>query len=141
MPSCSGDWGVPQRRGRSTHASRRWDSETSFERETIMATHVQSKSNKMKRPPPGEPWSPQVDVILDPANKKFHFESEDIEIGTDNYISFHNDGQPGFVIAFHLRDPRHGFRFPEDLKAALWAVDEPACPEEERHWGQFKAKA
>ena len=106
-----------------------------------MATHVQSKSNKMKRPPPGEPWSPQVDVILDLANKKFHFESDDIEIGKDNYISFCNDGQPGYVITFHLRDPRDEYRFPEDLKAALWADDEPACPESECHWGQFKAKA
>jgi hypothetical protein len=103
-----------------------------------MATQVKPK---MHRPPPGEPWSPLVYVILDPDEGKFHFESDDIEIGPDNEITFSNDGQPGFVITFRLKDPRHGYRFPEDLKTALWAIGEEVCPEEEHHWGQFKAKA
>ena len=103
-----------------------------------MATQVKPK---MHRPPPGEPWTPVVNVILHPETGDFHFESDDLEIGPHNEITFENDGQPGFVITFHLKDPRHGYRFTENLKTALWSIDEAVCPEDEHHWGQFKAKA
>jgi hypothetical protein len=108
------------------------------ERKQTMATQVKAK---LHRPPPGEPWHPVVNVVLDPDNEKFKFQSDDIEVGPNNEITFDNDGQPGFVITFHLEEPRYGYRFPEDLKAALWSIDEPECPTEEHRWGQFKAKA
>ena len=114
------------------------DIEDWAERKQTMATQVKAK---MQRPPKGEPWTPTVDVILDPAKKKFTFESDDLPIGPNNEITFWNDGQPGFVITFHLKDPRHGYRFPETLKAALSSVDKAECPLDEGQWGQFKAKA
>lgn len=103
-----------------------------------MATQVKSK---IDRPPPGKPWNVVINVTLDPNHDAFHFHSDDIEIGPNNEITFENDHQPGFVITFHLEDA-HGYRFPEDLKAALSSVDEARCPDlDEGQWGQFKAKA
>jgi len=102
--------------------------------------------NHGTKPPKGEPWTPTIDVILDitdPKNKKFHFESADIDIGKDNAISFYNEDQPGFIITFRLKNPPGGYRFPENLKEALWVVEQPVCPDENnnKEWGQFKAKA
>jgi len=104
-----------------------------------MATQA---TTKMHRPPPGVPWNVLINVILHPDDKTFHFQSDDVEIGPDNQITFKNDHQPGFVITFHLEEPRHGYRFPEDHKAALSSVDEARCPGvDDGQWGQFKSKA
>ena len=103
-----------------------------------MAT--QANKNIMKEPPKGDPWMVQVDVILDPSTRTFKFET-DLPKGEKNKLFFYNEGHPGFVITFHLKDPTYDYRFPEDLDEALFSVDEAVCPTEHGQWNQFKAKA
>lgn len=95
----------------------------------------------MTHPKKGDPWTPTVDVILDLANDTFHFETDDLPLGPKNKLTFRNEGYPGFVVTFHLKDPPDGYHFPEDLDEALWVSDQLACPDEPSKWAQFKAKA
>lgn len=102
-----------------------------------MATKLKTKTT---RPAAGDPWEATVNVILDVENHTFKFET-DLPMGPNNEISFYNDGQPGFVITYHLQDPRHGYAFPENLDEALFSTKDPVCPTSHGQWGQFKAKA
>jgi hypothetical protein len=93
-------------------------------------------------PNPGNPWTPVVDVIIDLQKDTFHFETNDLPLDPKtNKLTFYNQGYPGFVITFHLKDPPEGYRFPENLDEALWVTEQPVCPQEAGKWGQFKAKA
>jgi hypothetical protein len=106
-----------------------------------MATTLATPKKTMPKPPPGDPWQAHVDVILDPATQTFKFETNDLPMGPDNKLFFANDGQPGFVVTFHLKDPTYGFVFPENLDEALYSVEEAKCPDEPGQWSQFHAKA
>lgn len=101
-----------------------------------------------------------VDVILNPDgvelpdvsnrpegyNLPFKLESDDLEVGSDNLLSFENKDHPGFEVHFHLRDPhKTGYLFPEDEREAMWVKKASPdgnipCPTEKSYWGQFKAK-
>lgn len=91
--------------------------------------------NHMKKPKPGDPWMPVVNVILHPENQTFEFQSADIDIGPKNSITFQNDGQTGFVITFRLQSPPDQYRFPENLAEALWVTEDPGCPTERNNGG------
>ncbi|HVM22937.1 MAG TPA: hypothetical protein VM308_06515 [Sphingomicrobium sp.] len=101
---------------------------------------VQPKSGP-KEPAKGNPWKVDVLVVLDPASRTFRFETDDLPLGPDNELTFHNRGYPGFIITFRLKEPRHGYLFPENLDEALFSVDRPECPTSHGQWRQFKAKA
>jgi hypothetical protein len=101
---------------------------------------VTTPTKTMAKPKPGEPWTPTVNVILDAAGHTFHFETIDLPMGPNNELYFHNGGQPGFVITYHLQNAPDGYVFPENLDEALWSVEDAVCPAQETHWPQFKAK-
>lgn len=91
--------------------------------------------NHMKKPKPGDPWMPIVDVILHPDTQTFEFKSSDIDIGPKNSIIFQNDAQPGFVVTFRLQGPPNEYRFPENLAEALWVTEDADCPTEKNNGG------
>ena len=106
-----------------------------------MQSPSNTHSTNMKRPKPGHPWTPTVNVILNPQDQTFQFQSDDLTVGPNNEITFNNDGQPGFRIKFHLADPRYNFRFVDDKETALWSTKEPVCPSSAGQWRQFAAES
>ena len=78
--------------------------------------------------------------VTDVAAEKFVFESDDIEIGPDNVITFDNgECHKGFLISYELHGA-DGYRFPEDLQDALYvkAGSKTYCPQSRSQWGQFQ---
>lgn len=76
----------------------------------------------------------------------FKLESEDLEVGSDNSLTFANKGRPGFLIHYHLEDPHSsGYVFPDDESEAMWSQeaaspDQIPCPNRTSHWPQFIGK-
>ena len=72
---------------------------------------------------------------------KFHLESNDIPIGPESHVHFHNCYHPGFHVHFHLKDPHGlGYLFPpnSDKRDAIWSVvGNGACPHSEA-WEIFE---
>lgn len=98
---------------------------------------------------PKDPWPVEVDVYLedvtDPANPKFRLETclPIDHTGSDQVITFHNRGRPGFEIKFNLFDKTgNGYRFPPQAKRhqALWSRQGAGCPPDNygQQWREFE---
>ena len=94
----------------------------------------------------GSPNHVTVDVILKPGQTPpFEFQSSDLPVGSDNSLTFANNGRPGFLIDYSLKEPTHGYRFPDNsipdnLNEALYSAEGPGCPNAKGQWQQFKAQ-
>ena len=95
----------------------------------------------------GSPHHATVDVILLLGQTpNFRFESNDLNVGANNVLTFVNNGRPGFWIDYRLKDPPYGYLFPNNsipnnLDEALYsAVGSDGCPNSQGQWEQFTAK-
>ena len=78
--------------------------------------------------------------VTDVAAETFVFESTDITVGADNYLTFDNGpGHSGFNITYELVGA-DGYRFFDDPADALWVKvgSKSYCPQSKSNWGQFQ---
>lgn len=80
------------------------------------------------------PKDVHIKVFIDDAKAdppKFHFISDDLQVGPKNHLTFKNDGHAGFDIHFDLQEPTYGYRFPPQAaaKQAIWSkFGDGECP-------------
>jgi hypothetical protein len=86
------------------------------------------------------PQEVHVSVVVDSvAPLAFHFETTDLPMGPNNVLHFRNCRQDqGFHIFYELVGAS-GYRFPPDLRDALYVSQGPKsnCPTTAQTWGQF----
>ncbi len=88
------------------------------------------------------PRNVTVNVVVDDVETgKYHFETSDLPLGHDNFLTFDNlGGHSGFHIRYTLQGAE-GYAFPTDLSEALYvrAGSSTDCPTSKSNWGQFQA--
>ena len=96
-----------------------------------------------------DPNEADINVILTsvkndpkwPDDVKFELQSA---LGSNQELSFKNNGKPGFKLKFKIVDDQNtGYLFPDDETKAMWvrtvtSIDDD-CPKTEMYWNQFQA--
>ena len=96
-----------------------------------------------------DPNEADVNVILTPVtndpkwpdNVKFELQSA---LGSNQELSFKNNGKPGYKLKFRIVDSQNtGYLFPDDETKAMWVRTvtsvEEGCPRTPMYWDQFEA--